>query len=112
LRDGRRSWSEEPVAFRLRAAEYVVDRSAICVERTTQAFGVADQRARTPADGWVVGRGEVVVEKGVLHDQGEAKRREAVIEELDDHELGGGEETLQLVDVHFFRAGVLGLGGV
>ncbi len=78
----------------------------------TQAFGVPNQHARTSADRRVVGRGEVVVEEGVLHDQGEAKRREGVVEELDDHELGGGEETLQLVDVHFFRAGALGLAGV
>jgi hypothetical protein len=62
-------------------------------------------------EGIVFGRGSV--EQRMLDEQGDAERGECGVEEVDDDDLGGGEQTKELMRGHRLRAAttVLGLGG-
>ncbi|MGH6634328.1 MAG: hypothetical protein ACREB0_13270 [Sphingopyxis sp.] len=105
-----RSWSKrEVVAGRL--AEDGVDFVAVGVEGTPKARRDAADRASATADGRVVGGCLVAVEERVFGDKGEIEGRQSGGDEVDDDDLGSGDETTEFVEGHRFRAdAVLGFG--
>ena len=63
-----------------------------------EAVGVPEQDSSAPLDGWVVVRGEVVVEEGVLGKESEPEGGEGMVDEIDDDDLGSDDEALKLAD--------------
>ena len=53
---------------------------------------MTEESASASLHGRVVGRGEIIIEEGVFGEHREPEGVEAMLEEIDDNDLGGDEE--------------------
>ena len=90
--------------------ECKVDFVTVRLEGATKAGSNAPEGSSAAANGRVVWGGIVGVEEGMFGKESEIECDQGGVDEVDDEDLGGGDEAEELVGAHRFFAGVLGLG--
>jgi hypothetical protein len=89
-------------------AQDLVDGTSIMTEGSAEMASGAEDGACTSLHGGIVFR-EGVVEERVLGEESESEGAESGVEEVDDDELRGGEQAMELMGGHRFRAAGEGL---
>jgi hypothetical protein len=81
----------------------LVDGTAIVTQGAAEMASGAEDGAGASLNGGIVFR-EGVVEERVFGEEGESEGGEGGVEEVDDYELWGGEQAMELLGGHRFRA--------
>jgi hypothetical protein len=105
--EGRRSSEGERGVVGL--FEGVVDSASIVPQCTSEMPSRTEDVVRGSADEGIVIGDEIVVEERVLGEERESECGESGVEEIDDDEFGGGEQAMELLGGHRFRAAGEGL---